>query len=413
MIRKLRRKFVFVFMMAVTAFLIVLLIGLYLSNAAHYRQASMETAHSAMLEGTRVRGSMPLIIAEVDPAGRMCVLLNQIYFMTEDEIAKIIAEIKGSGYSSGELAARNLRFLCREMGPGRLRYVLVDAYGEKMALRAQAFSSAGIGFAVFLGFLAISLFLSRWIVRPVAEAWTKQRQFVADASHELKTPLTVALSNVDMLLSETEADPGSKNCRRLDITKIELLRMKDLVEKLLRLARADAQDIQIAAEPFCEIDLSHLVICSLASFEPVFYDAGRQIDSDIAPGCHTVGDPDKLSELLSILLDNACKYSAPESTVMVRLQHKNSREILLTIENDCVDFPSAELPHIFDRFYRADRSRGEVSGYGLGLSIAQEIVKQQGGKIWAESFEKRIAFRVLFCRQTAFVKSRRHPDGRA
>lgn len=126
-----------------------------------------------------------------------------------------------------------------------------------------------------------------------------------------------------------------------------------------------------------------------------------------------MGDPDKLSELLSILLDNACKYSAPESTVMVRLQHKNSREILLTIENDCADFPSAELPHIFDRFYRADRSRGEVSGYGLGLSIAQEIVKQQGGKIWAESFEKRIVFRVLFCRQTAFAKSRRHPDDRA
>lgn len=378
---------------AAAVFLGALLTGLYLSNAAHYKRSSLETAHEALLEGGRARGGMPVVVAESGPGDRVFILSNQIYFLGEEEVAAAVAEAEALGAGTGELPRRNLRFLCRETGPGRRRWAFVDTYGEKASLRAQAISSLLIGALAFLGFWGLSMVLSRWMVRPVAQAWEKQRQFVADASHELKTPLTVALSNVDMALSAGESDTGSRNRRRLDITKIELLRMKGLVEKLLLLARADAQEGR-AAKPIGEADLTYLLACSLLSFEPLFFEAGRQLQSSVAPGCRTAGDPARLSELFGILLDNACKYSLPGSRVDVRLESK-SGGTLLTVENDCAPIPADSLPHLFDRFYRLDASRGDVSGYGLGLSIAKEIAAQHGGKIWAGGGGGHIAFYVL------------------
>ncbi len=394
MIQKLRRKFVLVFMGVVTAFLCVLLIALYLSSAAHYRQTSLATLHSAMLEGNRAQGTMPVIVVEVDPFGRMRVLVNQLPFVTVGEIATAVQEARDTGMEMGQLPQRNLRFLCRPFGPGGMRYAFADTYGEKASLRTQTISSVIAGSAAFLGFLIVSIVLSRWMVRPVEQAWMKQRQFVADASHELKTPLTVALSNVDMALGTAEMDQSKKNQRRLEIAKLELLRMKDLTQKLLTLARADANDELILCKPFAAVDLSYLLTCCAASFEPLFFDAGRQLDCQIAPDCNGVGDSEKLSELFHILLDNACKYSAPGSTVLVAMRREGGNSIHLTVENHGAAIPAESLPRIFDRFYRVDASRGETSGFGLGLSIANEIVTQHHGKIWASSDQGHTVFHV-------------------
>lgn len=385
MIQRLRRKFVLVLMSAVTLFLAVLLVGMYVSNAAHYRQSSFDTLRTAVIDGERARGSMPLVVAEVAPDGQVRVLLNQIYFLTDADIAAAITEAQNSNPASGELPDRNLRYLRLANGPGQVRYAFADTYGETRSLHAQAVYSAMIGAAAFLGLLIFSVILSGWIVRPVQEAWTKQRQFVADASHELKTPLTVALSNVEMALSASGSVPDGKNRRRLDITKIELLRMKGLVEKLLVLARADVDDGQISAQPLIPVDFSYLLTCSVSSFEPLFFDAGRQLHSEIVPGCCVTGNPEKLSELISILLDNACKYSFADSVITVCLTCDSRKWVHLTVENDGKEIPTEDLPRIFDRFFRVDQSRGEISGHGLGLSIAKEITSQHSGTLQASS----------------------------
>ena len=387
MIRKLRRNFVLVFMGVATTLLAALLAGLYLSNAAHYRHAGMEALRSALIESGAVRGGVPVAVAETGPGGQIFVLHSQPFFMTEQDVTSAVLAVIGTGQETGELPARNLRFLSHEFAPGRVRYAFADIYGEKMSLRV-------IGGAVFCVFLIFSVLLSRWIVAPVEEAWKRQRQFVADASHELKTPLTVALSNVDMVLPAPEISPDGKNHRRLEIAKIELLHMKDLVEKLLALARSDAAKEDPRAAPFSSVDLSHLLTCAAASFEPVFFESGRQLCAEIAPGCRIIGDAGTLSELFGILLDNARKYSAPGSTASIRLERDRSDGFCLTVENDGSTIPPEELPHIFERFYRVTSSRGEVSGSGLGLSIAEEIVKRHGGKIWAASTRGHTAFYV-------------------
>ncbi|MFG6350152.1 MAG: sensor histidine kinase, partial [Oscillospiraceae bacterium] len=148
------------------------------------------------------------------------------------------------------------------------------------------------------------------------------------------------------------------------------------------------------AAPFSSVDLSHLLTCAAASFEPVFFESGRQLCAEIAPGCRIIGDAGTLSELFGILLDNARKYSAPGSTASIRLERDRSDGFCLTVENDGSTIPPEELPHIFERFYRGTSSRGEVSGSGLGLSIAEEIVKRHGGKIWAASTRGHTAFYV-------------------
>ena len=394
MIAKLRRKFALVFMGVATGLLAALLIGLYLSNAAHYRRAGMEALLSALTEGQRTRGGAPTLAAETDPGGRVRVLYNQIFFMTGEEAAEAVAEARDSGRETGELPEKNLRFLRRAVGPGRVRYAFVDLYGERASLRAQLVSSVVVGGVAFCGFLIFSVLLSRWIVRPVEEAWKKQRQFTADASHELKTPLTVALSNVEMALSAPEAAPAEKNRRRLDIVKIELLRMKELVEKLLALARGDAEEGRPAAGSFAPLDLTYLLTCSAASFEPVFFDAGRRLSAEIAPGCRITGDGEALSDLFGILLENACKYSAPGSTTEVGLRREGGW-LCLAVKN-AGTIPAEDLPHVFERFFRGDPSRGEVAGYGLGLSIAREIAVRHRGKIWAESAGGYTAFYVKF-----------------
>ena len=128
-----------------------------------------------------------------------------------------------------------------------------------------------------------------------------------------------------MALSIQGSFPDEKNRRRLDIAETALLRMKDLVEKLLTLARGDAEEGEADAASFVPVDLTYLLSCSTASFEPVFFDAGRCLRVEIAPGCQMMGSAGKLLELFGILLDNACKYSAPGSTVTVRLEREGGR----------------------------------------------------------------------------------------
>lgn len=346
--------------------------------------AEESAARPLFLERVQSFPGVPVFAVEVDEKGTVTTLRSTPGVeVTEETAQAMAAEALARGGESGRLPGQGLSYLYRQEN-GRRFLSFADNSAVSAALRRQLLVSAGVGAAALLAFFLISWFLAKLSLRPTQEAWDRQRQFVADASHELKTPLTVALSNVDMLLAQPADLQGDKGRRRLDITKVELLRLRELVEDMLTLARADAQKPEQAEALTETVDLSYLLTCAVAAFEPTFFDCGKMLESQIEPDLFTQGDSARLRELTDILLDNARKYSADGSTVSVTLG-RGDKALHLTVSNLGRPLSREEQSHIFERFYRVDQSRGEVSGFGLGLPIAREIVTAHGGKIWAQS----------------------------
>ena len=235
----------------------------------------------------------------------------------------------------------------------------------------------------------MSILLSKWAVKPVELAWKQQRQFVADASHELKTPLTVILTNAE-LAQNPDYSPESRD-RFLSSIQTVSHQMKGLIEQLLQLARADHTDTM---GTFTQIDLSKLVSDSLLPFEPIFFEAGLPLTADLAENIHVMGDEAQLRQVLDILLDNARKYAKEGGTTWVNLRRKGKGRCVLTVADEGAPIPAQALEHIFERFYRADPARSRTGSFGLGLAIAEAIVTRHRGKISAESREGINTFRV-------------------
>ncbi len=251
---------------------------------------------------------------------------------------------------------------------------------ERSVIANLVKNSLLIGSLSFAAFLVVSLLLARWAVRPVELAWERQRQFVADASHELKTPLTVILSNAQ-LLGEAEGDPALRSRLRENILSMSA-RMRSLVESLLDLARVDSG---LAGQTLSRVDLSRVVSEAILPFEPLFYERGLVLSSSVEPGIAVKGSAERLSQAVGVLLDNAQKYASPGGSVSVTLSRQGGRHCLIAVENSGEPLSPAERRDIFKRFYRADAARSSGGSYGLGLSIARGIVEAHRGRIWAEA----------------------------
>ena len=158
--------------------------------------------------------------------------------------------------------------------------------------------------------------------------------------------------------------------------------MKQLIESLLALARSDSGQESAVSAP---VDLSFIVNSSLMAFEPLAFDMGKHITYDIEAALHVNGDDKKLRQLTDILLDNACKYSQDNGSICVTLKKTSAKEALLTVSDEGAPLTKEEIKHLFLRFYRGDTARSNIPGYGLGLSIAQSIVSEHGGKIEAST----------------------------
>lgn len=268
--------------------------------------------------------------------------------------------------------------------------VFADISSEIATMRNLYRTCVIIGLGSLASFLVISIFFARWAVHPVEEAWAQQRQFVSDASHELKTPLTVILTDAEMLKSP-RFDEVHK-AQFVDNILTMSNQMRGLVESLLQLARVDNGAIQ--KMPLQHIDLSGLVSDELLTFEALFFEKGLTLAEDIADGITVHGSAQHLKQVVEILLDNAQKYSNPHGTVRVTLQKSGAHHCLLSVADPGDAISPEDLRKIFQRFYRIDEARAMNHSYGLGLSIAENIVKNHKGRIWAESAEGINTFRV-------------------
>lgn len=239
---------------------------------------------------------------------------------------------------------------------------------------------AGVGAASLVAFLIVSILFSRWALKPVARAWDQQRRFVADASHDLKTPLTVILANTSILMQHPDRTIEAER-QWLESTLHEAEDMQHLVEDLLLMAQVDEK----AHPPFQRIDLAETVEAEALQFESIAFDRGLALECEIADDAWVAGDAALLRRMTSTLLENACKYASEGGTVKVTLA-KAGREARLSVHNDGPAIPEEDLPHVFERFYRADKARaGGTGGYGLGLAIAHAIAEDHHGSLAATS----------------------------
>lgn len=233
---------------------------------------------------------------------------------------------------------------------------------------------AGLGGMVILS--AAVFFLSGWMIKPVQDAFDRQKQFIADASHELKTPLTIITTNAEVLSCALGESKWLLHI--LEQTK----RMNALIRELLDLARLDAGQKK---PDFMNFDLSRAVSSSALSFESLAFETHKTFQMQVEHGLTLFGSEQAIRQLVTILLDNALKYADEKGTVTLSLLSKGDKKIL-TVYNTGKGIAPEDQKHIFERFYRSDNSRSrESGGYGLGLAIAASITEQHKGHISVKS----------------------------
>ena len=222
----------------------------------------------------------------------------------------------------------------------------------------------------------VNLGLANMCLKPVEKTWAQQQDFIADASHELKTPLTVILTNGNILQSHPDKTVGEQ-MQWVESTNEEASHMKELVDKLLLLAKTDnmRQNNQ-----FADVNMTELATRLALQYDPVAYEKGITLTTHIEDNIHITGDQTALNQMVHILLDNAVKYAGMGGEVELFLT-KRQNCVYLSSKNTGTPIPPEDLPHIFERFYRSDKVRTSGSGYGLGLAICKNLAEQHRADI--------------------------------
>ena len=294
-------------------------------------------------------------------------IMESIYAITEEQAIEYAEEILDGDKERGWISNYRYKVFFTEFGTG---VVFVDGSMNRSAM-VQSMAIAGVVLLVCAVLvLALIFLLSKRAVKPIAESYEKQKQFITDANHELKTPLTLILANLDIAESEL-----GKN-EWLDDIRSEGHRMTELVNQLVALSRMDEEN---HALNLADVALGKIVADTVSEFEPLAISRGKTMGANIDSDIIYHGDEALLRRLVGILMDNAIKYCDYGGDIVVTL-HCN-RHIVLTVENTYAAVDELELNRLFDRFYRADKARTFKGGYGIGLSMAKAIVEKHKGEI--------------------------------
>ena len=390
MIKRVRKKFILVAMIATTVVTLLLIFAINLFNAIQVNQeldrALQEISHVKTRAGEPEQqgetgglkghkdGKKDRRAASTKYEGRFFTMLlkdGQFYFQNGEEISEEIESFGEAVIESGKTAGTidDYRFLATETGDVTVISFL-DCTTEIQGERNLLMISAAVGCAgILLSFFFI-LLMSGKIILPLKESMEKQKRFITDAGHELKTPLSVIGTNMDILsmdLGENEWVEG---------TKKQVKKLNGLVRHLISLSRLEETEQEADLQPF---DISAAALESAAPFQAKAEMEGKEMELSVEGNLQAVGDEGSVRQLFTILCDNAVQYSTGEKPILVKLYLKGKSVCFETVNPfDPVHAPE-DLNRLFDRFYRGDLSRSEhegKAGYGLGLSIAQEIAKK-------------------------------------
>ncbi len=388
MIKKLRIKFVCVVMT-----IAMLMVGTVLGVVLHFGRVNMQMQSISMMRTVAStpfqqnspgkpaddEGQLPFFTVQISSRGELISVGGGSFDLTDREYLQEIVKLAlNSNTESGKLEEFDLRYL-KVASPMGITVVFADTATEEATVRSMIYSCIAIFAAAMLVFLGISILLSRWTVKPVAKAWDQQRQFVADASHELKTPLAVIMANAELMQNEDTLEDDKKRFSQNILTTT--YQMRSLVENMLEMARVDNGTVKM---DFAVLDMSELIRNAVLSFRLLYEEKGMGLYCGIAEGISVYGSEQHLYQVTDVLLDNALKYASPTGPVRVDLI-SHGRNCILIVASPGEPIAKEDLKNIFKRFYRADKARAMNGSYGLGLSIAEAIVNAHKGKIWAES----------------------------
>lgn len=266
--------------------------------------------------------------------------------------------------------------------------IVVDTVNVRQRLLSILFVSIGVLILSLSVVYYVSRKITDWIIRPVVDSFNKQKEFIANASHELKTPLSVIMASVDCL------EVNKKNEKWLNNLKTESDRMNHLITRLLDLSRSENT---LNQKTYIWNNLSKIVEKRALTFESLAYEKSLEIENQIEKDIMLKCNQNDMDELVGIIIDNAIKHSYINSTIKVHLYYEKNHMIVLDIINHGDEISKEEVEKIFERFYRSDKSRNRNSNrYGLGLAIAKNIVINHGGEIQAFSENGYTTFRVTF-----------------
>jgi len=298
---------------------------------------------------------------------------EEIYTDESSEVLNtIVKKILSKRKSSGTVYRYKLHYLLREEGQKTL--ILGDYQRELSILNKQAFSTALLVLVLILLFLPLDYFFSTWAIRPSVQAMEKQKQFISDAGHELKTPLAVIAANLSLLEDQNLAPETGDFVQNIAVMS---KKMQELVEKLLQLSRLEQQIFT-----YGEMDYSRRVAEICLQMEALFFEEGMELEVDLEQNIilkHAIES--QVEEVLRIFLDNGRKYADKPSTLYVKLYREKNMAVL-SVDSAGRSLSKEEFEKIFSRFTRLDEARSQSESFGLGLSIAKEIAGNHKGKIY-------------------------------
>ncbi len=409
MIHTLQKRFILSAMLAVGLLLAVLLGAINVGNVALTARQSRQTADMLLNEARR--GQPPpkedpprgFLAAPTDANARMAALYFTVLVGADDaqmqinteRIADVTAEeaeaLCRQAMAKSQSAGRVGRFLYRaapnERAGGTL-YLFLDTAAQRRSVLRVAFFSLTAGLACFVAMLFFVILLSKKAIRPIAENMERQKQFVTDAGHEIKTPLAIILANAEAMALYEGENKWLKNIRE------QTVRLNGLMQNLLALAKGDEAVSPPDLQP---VALSEELNRTLETFAEPMRQKELTVTAAVPPGLTLRADPEQLRRLLLILFDNAVKYSPRGGEVQLTCRAEG-KKVELTLQNQCEALPNCPAEKLFDRFYRADAARTHADGgYGVGLSIAKTIVEAHGGTLRAAYLPPNaIAFTAAF-----------------